>query len=222
MKIFIIFFLFSNFLFSQQIKVERDFGFWGGVSFKKNIFSELSLTLEQQFRTFNNTSKLDDYLLDTKLEYSINKRFSLGGNIRYIHDVKRFQATENNFRYNFDLTYNKKLKKIKIRYRLRYQQELINPYYFFFFKTGQQKIYRSSLRNKVKLNFNYSHENSIYSSFEIFRRIVIFREPYYNKFRFLIGKKINSFDFSIGLEKELSSNYPYSHFFLKTIYKIEK
>ena len=45
------------------------------VSTKKNVLSDFNLTLEHQIRTFNNSSKLDDYLFDARLKYDINKKF---------------------------------------------------------------------------------------------------------------------------------------------------
>ena len=60
MKKFILLLVCSSFLYSQQIKVVRDFGFWGGVSFKQKVFSDYSLTLESQFRTFHNSLQLDE------------------------------------------------------------------------------------------------------------------------------------------------------------------
>ena len=51
-------------LFSQQIKVTRDFGVWLGVDFKKEITSRFDLSLMQQIRTFKNAAELDDYVFD--------------------------------------------------------------------------------------------------------------------------------------------------------------
>ena len=217
-------FLTSNInLYAQEIKVVRDFGVWMGLSTKKNVLSDFNLTLEHQIRTFNNSSKLDDYLFDARLKYDINKKFGLTGGLRYVHNTKRIESTENNIRLNLDIEYQKKIaKKTQIKYRLRAQQEFVNAY-LFFFRNGQQKVTSSSIRNKLKISFKGPKKIKLYSSIEVFRLIEVFREPYFNKFRLVIGNEINNkIDVSIGIEKELSSNHPYSFWFLKTIYKLKR
>ena len=225
----ILFLLIFNFLLSnntawcQEIKVVRDFGVWAGISFEKKVFTDLNFKLEHQFRTFGNASQLDDYLFDARLKYPINKHFILGSNIRYIHNIKRLERTENNIRCNIDIEYQKKVyQNIKIRYRLRYQQEFINAH-LFFFRNGQQTVTNSAIRNKLKLFFKYNTRNNIYTSIEIFRLIQVFREPYFSKIRLFIGNQFNNkFDFSIGFEKEIGSNHPYSFIFFKTIYRMKR
>ena len=135
-KLLILIFIYAGHLYSQQIKVVRDFGLWTGFSFEEKMFSDYYLTLENQFRTFNNGYKLDDYLFNAKLQYSINKRFALSGAIRYTYDLKRINNAEHNIRYNFDIEYKKGIsEKTKLRYRLRYQRvflltvDTIKPYH---------------------------------------------------------------------------------------------
>lgn len=216
--------------YSQQIKVVRDFGFWAGCSFEKNLSDDLCFKLEQQIRTFHNASKLDSYLLDARVFHPINKHFVLGGNLRYIYNVKGDayvqDETEHNIRYNLDLKYKRKPNQIiKFHYRLRYQHELVN-FYKSFFNHRQQTVRTSAIRNKIKLFYKYSDKHHLHTSAELFRLIVVFREPYFNKFRLCIGDELNSeigvFDYSIGFEREIGSINPYSFFYFKTIYKFKK
>ena len=95
-----------------------------------------------------------------------------------------------------------------------------------FFAAAPQNIYSSSVRNKVKLMFKYNKTNRLFLSSELFKLFELFREPYFNKVRFYLGDEIKTtigaFDCSIGFEKELHSNNPYSFIFFKTIYTIKK
>jgi len=221
----IIIFLYTSISVSQEIKVIRDFGGWGGVSFEKEVVSNYYLNLETQLRTFHNASKLDDYILHAQLKHSINKKFDLAGGLRYILDIKRVNKTEHNIRYNIDLEYKKKLtEKLKIRYRLRYQQEFINPYLYidFFFTSNVQRIYSSALRHRLKLNFKYNERHNIYTAFEIFRIFGVFRAPHFSKTRVFLGNKMSRFDVAVGFEKELNSSYPYSFIFVKTVYTVKQ
>ena len=230
-KCLILFFvIFTSNLYAQQIKVTRDFGVWIGVKYEKKIFKSFDLDLEQQIRTFKNSSMLDDYLFDIGIKYPINKEFNLGANIRYTYNNKRVKVNENNFRYNLDIGYKKELtQKIKIYYRLRYQKEYINHFRNIYYRSAgisSQKIYSSCVRNKLKITFKQNKKNKFYTSVELFRLIENFREPYFNKIRFNIGEetksKIGKFDFSLGFEKELHSDFPYSFLFLKMIYSIKR
>jgi len=230
-KCLIFFFaILTSHLYAQQIKVTTDFGFWIGVKYEKKIFKSFDLDLEQQIRTFKNSSVLDDYLFDIGLKYPINKEFNLATNIRYTYNNKRVQENENNFRYNLDFGYKKELtQKSKIYYRLRYQKEYINHYRNIYYRlTGisSQNIYSSGVRNKLKITFKQNKKNKFYTSAELFRLIENFREPYFNKIRFNIGdeikSKIGKFDFLLGFEKELHSDFPYSFLFFKMIYSIKR
>ena len=221
----IIILIYGGNLLSQEIKVIRDFGVWAGIAFEKEVLSNYHITLETEARTFNDASKLDDYMLHAQLKYPINKKFDLSGGIRYILDIKRVNGTQHNVRYNIDFEYKNKLtKKLRLRYRFRYQQEFINPYLYinFFFTGNVQQIYSSSIRNRIKLNFKHNKKHNLYSSFELFRLFEIFREPYFNKIRIFLGNRMNLFDVAIGFEKELNSNYPYSFVVLKTVYTFKK
>ena len=40
-------------LFSQQIKVTNDFGFWGGINIEKKLSKKFELNLEQQIRFYS-------------------------------------------------------------------------------------------------------------------------------------------------------------------------
>ena len=217
-------------LYAQQIKVTRDFGIWIGAEYEKKIFKNYDLSLEQQIRTYKNSSVLDDYLFDVGLKCPINKKFNLGANVRYTYNNKRVKETENNFRYNLDIGYKKKLnQKIRFHYRLRYQKEYINHYRNIYYRIkglASQNIYSFGIRNKVKIMFNQSKKSKFYTSAELFRLIENFREPYFNKICFNIGKetklKIGNLDYSIGFEQELYSDFPYSFFYFKTIYSFKR
>lgn len=209
-------------IWAQELKPVRDFGLWGGVVIEKKVCKNFKLGIEQQIRTFHNSSKLDDYFLDVGLKYSIDKRFKLGGGIRYIYDTKRSSGAENNYRYNLDIEFRNKItEKIKIVYRLRYQKEYVN----LFLDYHENKIYYSAIRNKLAVEYFLNKAHTVYFSGELFRLMETYRRPYFNKIRLEAGDDLDSkpgkFNFSFGIEKELNAKYPYAFFYLKVIYTIE-
>lgn len=220
--VILLYLVISKNLFSQQIKVARDFGIWGGVNIEKEISKKTTINLEQQLRFYSNVTKFDDYIIDFGSKYKINKNFKLGANIRYIHNVKRWTVAENNYRYNLDLLYKGKLSnKLKIYYRLRYQKEYVN----LLSEYEEINIHSSSIRNRIKAQFRANKINKLFISAELHRLIEMFKEPYFNLIRFHIGDniktKIGEFNCSIGYTQEINTNYPLSFFFLKTIYTLK-
>jgi len=221
-SIILLYLIFSKTLLSQQVKVTRDVGFWGGVNIEKTISKEFKINLEQQVRLYTNATKFDEYIIDFGGKYTINKKFKLGADLRYSYDAKRWEDPENNFRYNLDLKFKQKLiSKFKMYYRLRYQHEYNN----LLSEDLSSNLSKSGIRNKVKIQYAANKKNELYFSVELFKLIQIFREPYFNKIRFYIGDNVNSergrFNYSLGYEQEINTNDPLSFFFLKTIYTLK-
>ena len=219
--IVILFVLFGFVAQSQEIIVTRDFGFWVGQSFEKKV-KKFEWKFEQQLRTFKNASRVDDYLVDLGLKYTITGNFKIAANIRYIFDKKYFKKTEQNYRYNLDFLYQADLtNRLVFTYRLRYQKEYVN----LFGNYSIRHIHFTDFRNKTELNYEWNKTHNVYISSEIFRRIEQYREPYFSKFRFYIGDKVSTdigeFDFSLGFDREIRPDIPSSCLFIKLIYRMK-
>ncbi|MFW6327699.1 MAG: DUF2490 domain-containing protein [Bacteroidota bacterium] len=220
--VILLFLIFTDALYSQQVKVTNDFGFWSGINIEKKLPNGFKINFEQQVRLYSNARELDDYIVDFGGKYMINKNFRLRINLRYIYDQKRWKDAENNYRYYLDLLYKGKLTtKLRLHYRLRYQHEYVN----LFTEYHSKKIHYSGIRNKIKAQLKLNEQNNIYVSGELFRLIETHREPYFNKIRFHIGDefetKIGSFNFSAGYEQEINDSNPLTFFLIKTIYTLK-
>ena len=170
--------------YTQDIKVENDLGYWFGVNFNKDFNKDLNFSSEYQIRTFKDGSEIDDQILEVGINHKINNRYVISSNLRYINDKKRFVEAENNVRYNFDIKYRYKISsKSRLQYRLRYQQEYIN-FFKNFYAPAKQKVFNTSIRNKIRWLFKRNSSNQMFVSSEIFRRSELFRYPYFNKIRF--------------------------------------
>lgn len=219
----ILFYLvFYNNLFSQQIKVVNDIGFWGGINIEKKLSKDFEINLEQQIRLHTNATEIDDYIVDFGGKYKMNKNFKFGANLRYVYNNKRLEDAENNYRYNLDLLYKGKLiSKLKLYYRFRYQHEYVYPSSVY----PITNIHYSGIRNKIRIQYRANDQNDIYISGELFRLLQIYREPYFKKIRFYVGDnlktKIGRFNLSLGYEQEINTNHPLSFFFIKAKYTLE-
>lgn len=122
-------FFISGYLFSQQVKVVKDFGFWGGFNVEKKLSKAFEINLEQQMRFYSAAKKLDDYIINLGGKYIMNKNFKLGANLRYTYNSKLWTEADNNCSYNLDLLYKGDVsKRMTIFYRVRYQHEYVNLY----------------------------------------------------------------------------------------------
>lgn len=188
----------------------------------KKLSKKFELNLEQQIRFYSEAKEFDDYIIDLGGRYKRNKNFKLGSNLRYTYNSKRWKEAENNYRYNIDLNYKFKiLNKFTCYYRLRYQYEYVNVFSEF----QSTNINSSAVRNRAKVKYKISKNHKVYFSTELFRLIVIFKEPYYNRVRFYIGDEINckvgKFSLSLGYEQDINDSFPLTFFFLKTIYTLK-
>lgn len=216
-----LFLFLTNILFSQEVKVVRDFGAWIGFNVEKEMSKKIEVNLEQQVRYYKNATKFDDYIVDLGVKYKMNKNFKLGTNFRYSYNAKRWKDAENDYRYNLDLLYSGKIfSKFNFYYRLRYQHEYVN-----FFEKPSSNIHYSGIRNKLKLRYTVNKKNKLYVSCELFRLMEPFKDPYFNMLRLNLGDEIKTnignLNCSIGYEKEINTNYPLSFLFIETVYTIK-
>ncbi len=214
----ITFLLLPSFLLCQDIIVIRDFGIWSGINIDKHISKKIDLELEQQIRFYSNARIFDDYLVDLGGKYKIDKNFTFGLNLRYIYNEKRWNDTEHNLRYNFDLGYKlKPHKKINLYYRFRLQENnIINK------ETLAIAPKSIAFRHRLKLKYKLSKNIHLFASTEAFRYIQNLSLPYWGKLRFNMGSifqtKFGDLDLSYGLEQEMNCNNPSKLYYLKTIY----
>ncbi len=213
----VIFMLSYHFSSAQEIKKTRDAGIWMGATFQYKFKKNYTLAVSQDLRLFESFRELDKYITEIGISYKIDKRFKLGANARYFFNKQKDKTISRDFRYNLDFRFKEKLSdKLKIKYRLRFQSAYRNA-----FELVPEGI-KSNLRNKIALIYTINKQNTAYTSAELFREIVTYKRPHFNKIRLLAGNevetKLGNFDLSFGYERELNSEYPLNHFFGRVYY----
>lgn len=217
--LFILLVFFNTYAKSQTIETKQDFGIWLGFGLEIDLPKKFDFTLEQQIRTWRNTTKIDKYLVDAGIKYSINKNFALNGNVRYIHDTNKFKSPENNLRYNLGIQLKLKItKKLNFSYKSQYQQNFI-------FGTKSLSAKRvSTLRQKIKLQLKHLKKHKFYFSTELFIRSSPIKTTYFHKQRFNLGNKIKTksgeVNTGVGYEFTVVAKKFRSLFLLKLIYTI--
>jgi hypothetical protein len=202
----------------EKIKVQ-DIGAWIGAGVDYRFAGQYTLNFTQDIRLFNSFTTVNKTNTELGLQYKINKNFAIGGAVRYIIDQKSDKIYTQDLRYNFDLQFKiKPIKKFQLSYRIRIQQkhENIAPTTF---ARQQQSI--ANWRNRIK--FSYRHrKHKTYITTELFRQFMIYRRPYFNKIRLVVGNKMTTklgdIDIGLAYERELSTRFPLNFFFLKLSY----
>lgn len=188
--------------------VTRDLELWTTAGIKFEPVKKFSIRLDQGFRFNHNASQLDQALTQLSFKIKPVKRFYLGGGIRYIKDRGGNELFDNDLRFQLDLGYVEKLKKLRLEARLRYQNKN---------ELGVSKdegdYYKQYLRFKAGAKYNISNwKLDPELSAEIFRDLTKYTGGFDN-LRFTLGtsystKKFGSFGAYYRLERELQVSYP--------------
>ncbi len=111
---------------AQSTVTVRDFETWSALALNYKLNKKVTLGLEEQLRLKDNSSVIDQYFTEVTGKYKLINGLSPGLGLRYIREndnVGKVQGYENHLRWNFDLGYKHSIKKIALKYRLRYQSK---------------------------------------------------------------------------------------------------
>ena len=130
-------------LCSQLLAQTNDFGTWAGIYLEKKLKKKITARIGQNHRLNENSTKLNNTFPEIGLSYRRNKNLKFTCNYRYILR----NENKNTNRFNFDLSFRKKINKsIRFINRFRYQTQL-----------NDQMISNSYLRNKFSNNYKLKY-----------------------------------------------------------------
>ena len=143
----------------QENKVVSDLGLWTEIKLEKKFLKDFRFNVSQHLRLNNNITDFDDYISEIGLVYNINKNFAIGANGRYTRNKKYSGLVENDYRYDLDFRYERKLsKRLKLFYRLRYQKEFYGSGVFY----EEINYYESEVRNRIKLRWKLNETSVLW------------------------------------------------------------
>lgn len=144
---------------SLKAQVPYDNQLWTGVNVNYKINKKWKIILNPETRLGNNISDLRTFLTDVEARFSLSKRWSLKGGIRY--SLK--PQTDHKLRGVFDIKYkwSKKKRKLSFSNRLRTQ-------YAYGLVSSKSDFY---LRNKTQFGYNMSKLVDPYFGGEIFFKV---------------------------------------------------
>lgn len=210
---------FSFHAYCQELKTVYDVGLWTGVETSYKLNKSYKLSFGQDIRLDRSLASLSKLDTDLGLDYRINKNFDLNFGVRYAYAREKDRSFAQDFRYNIDFKVRlKKIKKITFDYRFRYQTTYEN---LFGYDLDDTKL---NFRNRLKVSYDLG-EHELYFSSELFREYIVFKKPYFNKFRLNLGDKVNLFkgklNYALSLEQELNDENPLTFVFLQLYYSFK-
>jgi len=120
-------FLFLSFSTLGLAQGEEDLESWNAVELEIKASKKLALAVSEHLRYRNDISSLKNYFTQIKINYSLFKKLSLSGGVRYItknDDVGNIQGNKYYFRYQFDALFDQKIiNNWRLSLRLRYQNK---------------------------------------------------------------------------------------------------
>lgn len=144
---------------------QNGLGLWTGISINKKITDKFSVDINGQSRATDNISYFQSYLGEVGISYKLLKNWELAGYYRYISKRKtESKIFKNRHRFYGDISFEKKLGKLKFENRVRYQHQFKD-------NDGEIGFDKSYLREKIELSFPNKSKFKPYLSGDLFYQI---------------------------------------------------
>ncbi len=193
-KAFYILVILFNFslTFSQNTS---DAGMWTTLSLQKEINKKIFLTLDQEFRLKENYSRLNLFYTNLGIGYKLTKN----AKIEFVYRAIEKYTLDNDFSFRHrimvDVSFKKKLSRLSIANRVRYQTE-VKDYY-----TSEKGRYAEQfLRDKVEIKLDIDKKITPFISCEVRYQISV---PYSKSSAY--NNEIHRVRFAAGLDYKINS-----------------
>ena len=174
-----------TFLFAQS--QVNDFEIWTGTKFGYDLTTNVDLSFEEEFRFFDNATRLLQHHSEIQIAYSFNNWLKTSVSYRLSQENNRFEQFENQHRVTLNARLRKKVKRFRFSYRLRYQHT-----YSEYNSSIEGKVPNRIVRNRLSAKYDIKN-------FKGFPFI-----EYENFFSLSSESSINKYETTLGF------SYPFS------------
>ncbi len=206
MKIYKIILLFGLLFCFSNIKAQiSDFQTWSTISLVKEFDFDLKLSLSEEFRLYENSTKIDEYFTELGIEYKLNKYFAFGGGYRYITNYTKKGNIKTENRFDAKVVFDFSIDRFSFDYRLKYQTDNENST-----NDNVTKPFEHTLRNQLKISYNIKGiKLEPYILSDLYYSINLDDISEFSKLKNSLGleyelSKKNSFDLFLMTERELN------------------
>jgi hypothetical protein len=138
----------SSFFVNAQDSYTEDFGIWGTISLEKKLSDKFYAELDEELRTFDNASRIDQFFTNAGIQYRLNKNFRFGLTYRFINKSRDDMSYSKRHRILVDASYRKKVYNFTFIYRLRNQWQVQD-----YFSSDDGKYPETIMRHKVDVKY---------------------------------------------------------------------
>ncbi|MGQ8335769.1 DUF2490 domain-containing protein [Sunxiuqinia sp. A32] len=107
------------FITNAAMAQENSWNTWAEFELSKSINKKLEIFLSPEIR-FRDQFKIDEYFIETGLEYEILKFLEVGGNYRFLINERETKSTEYFHRFALDVKGKYKINRFDFQLRTRY------------------------------------------------------------------------------------------------------
>lgn len=186
--------LFAGWVHAQN----NDMQLWTNLSIEKKLTKTFSLNFSEEVRFYDNISEVGQFFSDVGGTYKISKSWRLSVNYRFTNKRQLNDSYSKRHRYYIDLSCRKKMEKIVVLFRTRFQSQYTDV---FCSLTGKIPEYYS--RNKLTLKFDLDKKYTPYLSAELFYQL---NNPE--------GNDIDNMRYSVGLEYQFNKRTGLDFFYM--------
>lgn len=181
----------------------QDAGLWTTVSLQKKLNKKISLAIDQEMRFRENFQRLNLFYTNIGIDYKLNKAIKISPSYRTVQKKRLEPGFSYRHRLQLDLNYKKKLNKITLTERVRYQIE-VQDYY----TSKKGKVPEQYLRFKTDIKYTEHDKVTPYYSCELRYQITSPRgdDPLYN-YGFRRIRNIAGIEFKINDVHSLNLYY---------------
>jgi len=211
-RLFLLLFVFLAFTSYAQV---NDAGLWANISLEKKITQKLSAQLTQSFRLNENYTELGTSFTDLSVDYKLPKKITISLAYRFSQKRRIDDFYSQRHRYNIDIGYKLKVKKMSVIFRERYQSR-----YRDLNKREKGNIPKNYFRSKITLRYNLNKKYTPFVSAELFYEI----GEYVDNLRFKAGfdydfNKFHSINIYYMIDKEMNVKNPWTSYITGIGYK---
>jgi len=140
--------LFINLSFNAQ--QTSDFETWSSIGIQKKLLDKsLTLSISEEFRFEDNSSKIDQFFTEFGIKYKFLDHWSIGIGHRVIRENEGDDPNSKQNRWNTDLGFKHDIERFSIGYRLRYQSKSYSG-----ISKEEGDIPIQKFRTRLKVNYN--------------------------------------------------------------------
>lgn len=162
MRIFlIILFVYCSGLSPLLSQVRQDAGMWATLSLQHALNKKINLVIDEEFRIKENYQRINLFYTNVGVDYKVNKFLKISPTYRAIQKKRLDGNYSYRHRLMLDVTVKKKIKKITLSERVRYQIEVQD-----FYTSKKGKFPEQYLRLKTDVKYDIGKKITPYYSIE--------------------------------------------------------